>query len=356
MKNDLNIYKNLKVLVTGSTGFKGSWLCFWLNLLQAKVVGVGLKPEKDSIIFKKLKLEKKIKQYYLNIVDFKKLNKIIKKEKPDIIFHLAAQSIVSESYIDPLKTINFNVVGSSNILESCRINKVKNLVYITSDKCYLNDNKKNSYKENDRLGGKDVYSSSKAASEIIFFSYHKSFFNKNKTVKYASARAGNVIGGGDMKKDRIVPDIIKSIMTKKTIFLRNPEAIRPWQHVLESLYGYLILGNFLINNKLSKNKIPNWNFGPNSSNYKNVLSLTKKIIFNWNLKNKVIKIKKENFHESSILKLNNQKAQKELKWKPKLNFNQTIKLTVDWYKALKNNDKLEKITEKQIAFFLKKRS
>ena len=356
MKNDLNIYKNLKVLVTGSTGFKGSWLCFWLNLLQAKVVGVGLKPEKDSIIFKKLKLEKKIKQYYLNIVDFKKLNKIIKKEKPDIIFHLAAQSIVSESYIDPLKTINFNVVGSSNILESCRINRVKNLVYITSDKCYLNDNRKNSYKENDRLGGKDVYSSSKAASEIIFFSYHKSFFNKNKTVKYASARAGNVIGGGDMKKDRIVPDIIKSIMTKKTIFLRNPEAIRPWQHVLESLYGYLILGNFLINNKLSKNKIPNWNFGPNSSNYKNVLSLTKKIIFNWNLKNKVIKIKKENFHESSILKLNNQKAQKELKWKPKLNFNQTIKLTVDWYKALKNNDKLEKITEKQIAFFLKKRS
>ena len=356
MKNDLNIYKNLKVLVTGSTGFKGSWLCFWLNLLQAKVVGVGLKPEKDSIIFKKLKLEKKIKQYYLNIVDFKKLNKIIKKEKPDIIFHLAAQSIVSESYIDPLKTINFNVVGSSNILESCRINKVKNLVYITSDKCYLNDNKKNSYKENDRLGGKDVYSSSKAASEIIFFSYHKSFFNKNKTVKYASARAGNVIGGGDMKKDRIVPDIVKSIMTKKSIFLRNPKAIRPWQHVLESLYGYLILGNFLINNKLSKNKIPNWNFGPNSSNYKNVLSLTKKIIFNWNLKNKVIKIKKENFHESSILKLNNQKAQKELKWKPKLNFNQTIKLTVDWYKALKNNNKLEKITENQIAFFLKKRS
>ena len=356
MKNDLNIYKKLKVLVTGSTGFKGSWLCFWLNLLEARVVGVGLKPEKDSIIFKKLKLEKKIKQYYLNIVDFKKLNKIIKKEKPDIIFHLAAQSIVSESYIDPLKTINFNVVGSSNILESCRINKVKNLVYITSDKCYLNDNRKNSYKENDRLGGKDVYSSSKAASEIIFFSYHKSFFNKNKTVKYASARAGNVIGGGDMKKDRIVPDIIKSIMTKKSIFLRNPKAIRPWQHVLESLYGYLILGNFLINNKLSKNKIPNWNFGPNSSNYKNVLSLTKKIIFNWNLKNKVIKIKKENFHESSILKLNNQKAQKELKWKPKLNFNQTIKLTVDWYKALKNNDKLEKITEKQIAFFLKKRS
>ncbi len=356
MKNDLNIYRNLKVLITGSTGFKGSWLCFWLNLLEARVVGVGLKPEKDSIIFKKLKLEKKIKQYYLNIVDFKKLNKIIKKEKPDIIFHLAAQSIVSESFIDPLKTINFNVVGSSNILESCRINKVKNLVYITSDKCYLNDNRKNSYKENDRLGGKDVYSSSKAASEIIFFSYHKSFFNKNKTVKYASARAGNVIGGGDMKKDRIVPDIIKSIMTKKSIFLRNPKAIRPWQHVLESLYGYLILGNFLINNKLSNNKIPNWNFGPNSSNYKNVLSLTKEIIFNWNLKNKVIKIKKENFHESSILKLNNQKAQKELKWKPKLNFNQTIKLTVDWYKALKNNDKLEKITEKQIAFFLKKRS
>ena len=355
MEHNFNTYKNLKVLVTGSTGFKGAWLCFWLDLLKAKVIGVGLKPEKGSIIFKKLRLPKKIKQYYFNIVDFKKLNNVIKKEKPDIIFHLAAQSIVSESFVKPLQTINFNVMGSSNILESSRINKIKNLVYITSDKCYLNDNRNKTYKENDKLGGKDVYSSSKAAAEVIFYSYHKSFLNKNKKLKYASARAGNVIGGGDMKKDRIVPDIIKSIIKKNPLFLRNPKAIRPWQHVLESLYGYLILGNFLIKGKLNKNKTPNWNFGPNLSNYKNVLSMTKKIISIWGLKKSIIKIKKVNFKESNILRLNNRKARNELKWLPKLNFEETIKLTVDWYKVLEQNGNFEKITKDQIEFFMKKK-
>jgi len=355
MKHNLDAYKNLKVLVTGSTGFKGSWLCFWLNLLNARIIGVSLKPEKGSIIFKHLKLEKKIKQYYLNITNFNKINNVIKKEKPDIIFHLAAQSIVSASFKNPLETINSNILGSANILEATRINKIKNLVYITSDKCYLNDERKKGYRENDKLGGKDIYSSSKAASEIIFQSFHKSFFNKNKKLKHATARAGNVIGGGDMKKDRIVPDIIKSIYNKKSIFLRNPTAVRPWQHVLESLYGYLILGKFLINNKLQNNKLPSWNFGPNSSNYKDVFNVTKTIISTWGLNKKIIKIKKIKFHESGLLRLNSQKANNELKWYPKLNFNETIKLTVDWYKAQKNNDNLEVITQKQIEFFVKKK-
>jgi CDP-glucose 4,6-dehydratase len=356
MKHDLNTYKKLKVLVTGSTGFKGSWLCFWLNLLNAEVIGVSLKPEKGSLIFDKLKLKSKIIQRYLDIGNFNKINNLIKKEKPDIIFHLAAQSIVSSSYKDPLQTINSNVLGSANILESTRINKIKNLVYITSDKCYLNDDRKKGYKENDKLGGKDIYSSSKAASEIIFYSYHKSFFNKNKKLKYGTARAGNVIGGGDMKKNRIVPDIVKSIYNKKSIYLRNPTAVRPWQHVLESLYGYLILGKFLINKKLPNNKLPSWNFGPDSSNYKNVFNVTKTIISTWGLKKKIIKVKKIRFNESTFLKLNSQKANNELKWHPILNFNETIKLTVDWYKALANNDNLETITQKQIEFFLKKRS
>ena len=355
MKHNLDIYKKLKVLVTGSTGFKGSWLCFWLNLLNARVIGVSLKPEKGSIIFKHLKLEKKIKQYYLNITNFNKINNVIKKEKPDIIFHLAAQSIISTSFKNPLETINSNILGSANILEATRINKIKNLVYITSDKCYLNDERKKGYKENDKLGGKDIYSSSKAASEIIFQSYHKSFFINNKKLKHATARAGNVIGGGDMKKDRIVPDIIKSIYNKKSVFLRNPTAVRPWQHVLESLYGYLILGKFLINNKLQNNKLPSWNFGPKSSNYKNVFNVTKTIISIWGLNKKIIKLKKIKFNESGFLRLNSQKANNELKWYPKLNFNETIRLTVDWYKAQKNNDNLELITQKQIEFFVKKK-
>ena len=210
----LQIYKNLKVIVTGSTGFKGSWLCFWLSALNAKVVGIAFRPEKGSVIFKKLRLDKKIKQIYLDINNFKKLNEVIKREKPDIIFHLAAQSIVSFSYLQPLTTMTTNVMGSTNILESVRVNKIKNLVYITSDKCYLNDNRKTAYFERDVLGGEDPYSISKACAELAFQTYNNSFFNNEQNLSYATTRAGNVIGGGDMKKDRIVPDVIKSLQNR----------------------------------------------------------------------------------------------------------------------------------------------
>ena len=218
MKNNnsfLKSYKNLKVLVTGSTGFKGSWLSYWLFLSGSKVVGVGLKPEEDSILFDSLKLKKKIKQYFIDIKDFDKINKIIKSEKPDIIFHLAAQSIVSTSFTNPLETFGTNIIGSTNILESSRRNKISNLVYITSDKCYLNLGKKDSVKESDLLGGLDNYSSSKASAELVFASYFDSYFKKQKRLSIGSARAGNVIGGGDFKKDRIVPDVIKSLKRKK---------------------------------------------------------------------------------------------------------------------------------------------
>ena len=174
--SNLSVYKNLKIIVTGSTGFKGAWLCFWLNLLGAKVIGIALKPEKDSILFHKLSLSKKINQIYLDINNFKKLNQVIKKEKPNIIFHLAAQSVVSESYINPISTMSTNVIGSANVLETVRINKIKNLIYITSDKCYLNDGRKTSYFENDILGGEDLYSASKACAELAFEAYYKVFY------------------------------------------------------------------------------------------------------------------------------------------------------------------------------------
>jgi len=355
MNSGLNSYKKLKILVTGSTGFKGSWLCFWLNLLGAKIIGVSLKPEKGSIIFKKLKIEKKIKQYYQDITSFNNLDKIVVKENPDLIFHLAAQSIVSQSYKDPLETINSNVIGSANILETVRKNNIKNLIYVTSDKCYLNDNRKKAYKENDKLGGDDLYSSSKAVAEIIFSSFYKSFFYKNNKIKYVTVRAGNVIGGGDMKKNRIVPDIVKSILKSKSLHIRNPKSIRPWQHVLEPIYGYLVLGNLLINKKISKKITPNWNFGPNQSNVKTVLQVVKKVFSEWKIKKKII-IKKKIFKEAKFLKLDSKKSYRELNWRPKLNFDETIKLTVDWYKALKSNKDLEKITKDQIEFFMKKKS
>ena len=350
----LQIYKNLKVIVTGSTGFKGSWLCFWLSALNAKVVGIAFRPEKGSVIFKKLKLDKKIRQIYLDINNFKKLNEVIKREKPDIVFHLAAQSIVSFSYIQPLTTMITNVIGSTNILESVRLNKIKNLVYITSDKCYLNDNRKTAYFESDVLGGEDPYSASKACAELAFQTYDKSFFNKKGKLNYATTRAGNVIGGGDMKKNRIVPDVIKSIQNKNKLIIRNPNATRPWQHVLEPLSGYLTLGCLLIDKKLPISLQPHWNFGPNNSNSKRVIQVARKIISLWGIDKKIIISKKNEFKESKLLMLSNRKAKKELNWHPRLNFEETIKLTVDWYKSFFLNRNLEVTTTEQIEYYSNK--
>ena len=350
----LKSYKNLKVLVTGSTGFKGSWLCEWLLLLGSKVIGVGLKPEKGSIIFESFKLNKKIKQYFIDIRNFSKVNSIIKKEKPDIIFHLAAQSIVSHSYSHPLETVETNILGSTNILESVRKNNISNLVYITSDKCYLNLNKLGSYKESDVLGGLDNYSSSKAGAEIIFRSFFDSYF-KNEFLSVASARAGNVIGGGDLKNNRIVPDVIKSLKNKKKILLRNPNSTRPWQHVLEPLSGYLILGHKLIERKLKSNLVPSWNFGPHKKNCKKVSEIVKLLISEWgDTKNKIIVKKNKKFHESHLLSLNINKAKKELNWQPRLTLNETIKFTVDWYKSYFLNKEVEDISQLQIDYFTKK--
>ena len=354
MSNNLQAYKNLKVVVTGSTGFKGTWLCYWLHLLNAKVVGIALKPEKDSILFKKLLLSQKIKQIYLDINNYKNLNQVIKKEKPDIIFHLAAQSVVSESYIKPIGTITTNVLGSANILEIVRINKIKNLVYITSDKCYLNDGRKTSYFEKDTLGGEDLYSASKACAELVFESYHKSFLLKNKKLAYATTRAGNVIGGGDMKKNRIVPDVIKSLKNKSPLIIRSPDSTRPWQHVLEPISGYLKLGEMLINKKLSNSIKPNWNFGPNTINCRTVINVVKEIINCWGVEKKIKIIKNKEFKEAKLLMISNHKAKKELNWSPTLDFKETIKMTVEWYKDCFFENKAEETTRKQIEYFLRK--
>ena len=350
----LKSYKNLKVLITGTTGFKGAWLANWMLMLGAKVVGIGLKPEKGSIIFSSLGLNRRIRQYFIDIKQFKKVNDIIKKEKPDIIFHLAAQSIVSFSQKNPLETFGTNVLGSVNVLESFRCNKIPNLVYITSDKCYLNLNKKGSYKETDILGGLDNYSSSKASAELAFFSYSNSYFKKNY-LSLVSARAGNVIGGGDFKTDRIVPDIIKSLKKRKRIVLRNPMSTRPWQHVLEPLSGYLTLGHKLLNKELKSNVLPSWNFGPHKKNCKKVNFITQLFINEWNDKKvKIIHNQKKQFHESKLLSLNIQKAKKELKWEPRLTLDDTIEFTVDWYKNYFSGNNIENISNYQIDNFLNK--
>ncbi len=352
--NNLNLedsYKNLKVLVTGSTGFKGSWLSYWLKKLRSKVIGVGLKPEKDNILFKSLKLEKKISQYYIDIENFEKIDNLIKKVKPDIIFHLAAQSIVSESFINPLNTIKTNTLGSANILESVKKNNIENLIFITSDKCYLNINTRRPYKEKDFLGGHDIYSSSKAAAEIIFHSYHDSFFCTKKNLKKVTARAGNVIGGGDFKANRIIPDLFRSVFNKKKLLIRNPLATRPWQHVLEPLSGYLILGKKILQNKLSNDLYPSWNFGPHKKNCKRVKEVIDSFYQELGLK-KNYKIKTNlQYKEAQLLSLDISKAKKELNWEPKLSLDECIELTTDWYVNYMSGEPLQRITEEQIEFY-----
>jgi len=345
------IFKNKIIIVTGSTGFKGSWLCFWLKKLGAKVVGIGLKPEKGSVIFKSLNLHKEIEQNYINICEFEKLNRIIKKTKPDIIFHLAAQSVVSESYYNPLFTLNTNIIGSANVLESCRINKINNLIYITSDKCYLNKEFKKGYKEEDELGGLDNYSSSKASAEIIFKSYYESYFKNFKNLSTVSARAGNVIGGGDYSEDRLIPDIYRFAKKNKKIILRNPGSVRPWQHVLEPLSGYLLLAEKLYNNKLN-NVIQNWNFGPNISNCKSVKYIANYFAKSLNLKIRIAKSNKRDFKpETSYLRLSNYKSKKILKWNPKWSLEKSLRKIIEWNKKVKILG-YKKTCEEQINNFL----
>ncbi len=350
----LSVYKNKKVLITGSTGFKGSWLSFWLKKLGANVIGIGLKPEKNSFIFHSLNLNNTIKQYYIDVRNFKELDKIVKKEKPEIIFHLAAQSVVLKSIQNPIETFEINIIGSLNVLETYKKNNINSLVFCTSDKCYENQEWVWGYREKDQLGGKDPYSASKASAEIIFSSYFRSFLNNNKYIKLGSVRAGNVIGGGDYKEDRIIPDMIKSIINNKTLILRNPKSTRPWQHVLDPLHGYLILGSNLLKNKI-KTDLPSWNFGPDIKDLYDVNYIANKFVKKWGSKIKIKRLSKYNKNESNLLQLNSEKAKLELSWKPVLLINDTLDFTYQWYYDYFINHKSAiEITNDQIDRFILK--
>jgi len=345
-------FKNKKVLITGHTGFKGSWLTQILLNFKADVIGISLPPETTPNLFTVLKQKNKIKNYFVDIRNLNKIKNIIIKEKPEIVFHLAAQALVRDSYDDPIKTYSTNTIGTINVLEAIRkTSSVKSVVVITTDKVYENNELGISFKETDSLNGHDPYSSSKAAADIATQSYIKSFFNKKQGPQVAIARAGNVIGGGDWSKDRLIPDIMYSIYEKNAqVEIRNPQAIRPWQHVLEPLFGYLTLSKGLYQKK--QNFIGAWNFGPKNESFVPVGNLTKevfKIIGKGKLKIRSEKSK----HEAEILKLNITKAKNTLKWYPILNFHKNIKLTSEWYKNYyeKTIDPI-KFTNNQIKRFL----
>ena len=330
-------FRNKKVIITGHTGFKGSWLTLCLNLLGANILGISNRYPTFPNHFKDLNINNKIKHKIFDITNLKKLKKTFKEYQPDYVFHLAAQAIVSKSFQDPISTFKSNTLGTLNVLESLRNVKKCKAVIITSDKSYKNLEIKRGYFENDMLGGNDPYSGSKGAAELIINSYIKSYFKDKKKVSIAIARAGNVIGGGDWSLDRIIPDCVKSWYQQKKIIIRNPKSTRPWQHVLDVIRGYLILAIKLKDSRIHGEA---FNFGPKNDQNKNVLELVKEIKKNWkNVRWKVkINLKLKN-KESKLLKLNSNKAKKYLNWSTALNFKESVKFTTNWYIDYKKKGK-----------------
>ena len=348
-----NIYKDKKVLVTGHTGFKGSWLSTWLLKLGAEVVGISKDIPTNPSLFEEIKISKQIKDYCEDTRELRKMVDIISGEKPDFLFHLAAQPIVSISYNDPIETITSNVLGTANILEALKISNHKcTAIIITSDKAYDNVEQIWGYKENDKMGGKDIYSGSKGAAELIIKSYYNSFFkNKESNIKLAIGRAGNVIGGGDWAKDRIVVDCMEAWSKNSSVEIRSPEATRPWQHVLEPLSGYLNLGQALFEDDTFHGEA--FNFGPRAEQNNSVSQLLKDLSKYWNFKDvddAFTVIDNIPFHEAGLLKLNCDKALSYLKWQATLKYSDTIKFTSQWYYNFYKSDKnMSVITKDQIA-------
>ena len=353
--NYLKIFKNKKIIVTGHTGFKGSWLTLWLHSLGAKVMGISKDIPTKPSHYELINLKKKVISKKIDIQNLKLLKKTFIEFKPDYVFHLAAQALVKKSYSKTLETWKTNLLGTMNVLEALKSKKFKKeivVVLITSDKAYKNVEKQEGYKESDFLGGLDPYGASKSAADIAISSYVKSFFSKkNNKIIISIARAGNVIGGGDWSNDRLLPDCIKSWLKGKKVIIRNPQATRPWQHVLEVLNGYLKLASFLKKNKKFHGQA--FNFGPQTNKNYSVIEVLKNVKKLWKISSWIIK-KDKKFFENTLLQLNSEKAKKIIKWKPILNFKDNIKLTVEWYKQYSMNKKsISKKTLEQINFYTK---
>ncbi|CEK39031.1 CDP-glucose 4,6-dehydratase [[Clostridium] sordellii VPI 9048] len=346
------VYKDKVVLVTGHTGFKGSWICMWLNMLGAKVIGYSQEPNTNPNLFDICNLEKNMVSVIGDIRDEECLYNTIKKYKPEIIFHMAAQPLVRLSYEEPKMTYETNVIGTLNLFEVVRkSNCVKSIINITTDKCYENKEWIYGYRETDSMGGYDPYSSSKACVELLTNSYRNSFFKK-QNIGIATVRAGNVIGGGDWSKDRLIPDIVKNISINNEITIRNPDAVRPWQHVLEPLSGYLWLGCLIMEDNERYGQ--GWNFGPEDSDILRVKEVLDTSIEIWNKGKYKIDLS-EQPHEAKLLKLDISKAKMDLKWKPVYNSYEAIHKTIDWYvEFYERNSDMREFTINQIKEYTKK--
>lgn len=348
-----NIYKNKKVFVTGHSGFKGSWLCLWLESMGAEITGYSLDPPSSPNHFELI--DCKVNSIYGDIRNYEDLQVAIKHSEPEIIFHLAAQSSVLYSYGHPIETLESNLMGTANLLEVCRyIPSVKAVVIVSTDKCYENKEWVWGYREDDPMGGHDPYSTSKALTELITTSYRRSFFSINKYknehhVLIASVRSGNIIGGGDWKDDRIVPDVVKAANNGLKIKIRNPKSTRPWQHVLEPIYGYFLLGQQLLEEK--KVFSGAWNFGPVDEGNRDVLYLVNEMQKYWKKISYEITADSNSLYEANLLKLDCSKASTQLNWKPVWSFAQMLEKTTSWYREYYENNRI--ISKEQLEDYIK---
>ena len=354
-----NIYKGKKVLVTGNTGFKGSWLSTWLTMLGADVYGYSIDVPTTPSMFESLDLAEHNHHVFGDIRDREKINEYIQEVRPDFIFHLAAQAIVSKSYAEPFDTITTNVIGTASVLEAIRnITWQCTCVLITSDKAYDNVEWIWGYRETDALGGKDVYSGSKGAAELVIKSYWKSFISSMDNIKLGVARAGNVIGGGDWAKDRIVVDCIKAFSNGETVEIRCPKSTRPWQHVLEPLSGYLTLGWYLATDRCENGEA--FNFGPRAEQTKTVFELTRDLAQEWGIDpDKAARITGDvPFKEATLLKLNCDKALAYLNWHSTLHYSQCVHIIAEWYKAfyIEERKDMYRLTVSQINYYMQEAS
>jgi len=353
MVNNLSVnefkdtYRGKRVIVTGDTGFKGSWLSLWLHELGADVVGYALPPERDEDHFNLIGLNKIIQHIDGDIRNAAEVKKVFDDFQPEFLFHLAAQTLVKFSYQEPKLTFDTNIGGSVNILELVRSTpSLRSVIYVTSDKCYKNKECTRGYSEDDELGGHDPYSASKAGAEIVFSAYMDSFLKARKEFGAASVRAGNVIGGGDWAMDRIVPDCIKALKAGQPIKLRSPNSTRPWQHVLDPLSGYLLLAakNYSDSGKYSGS----WNFGPKDDSIRTVNDLVKRVINIWDKDRREIGVQKGDFHETKLLHLNCDKAYKVLNWQPCWSFDRAVDETTYWYKKVNSGESALEMSKQQI--------
>ena len=348
-------YKDKTIFLTGHTGFKGSWLIFWLHQLGAKVVGYALEPKTTPSLYQAIFGDTLCKSIIGDIRDAAKLHQAMLDCRPDFVFHLAAQPLVRESYNIPAETFDVNAIGTANVLDGIRL--LKNPcagVMITTDKVYENNETGQAYKESDRLGGYDPYSASKACAEIVIDSYRKSFFNPKDYHKHqkaiASARAGNVIGGGDWAADRLIPDIVRALSENKTIQIRNPQAVRPWQHVLEPLHGYLTLGALMVQDPVKY--ADSFNFGPRSEDTLTVKEMAEMALKIWGNGNIELPVLENQPHEAGLLSLDISKAAEKLNWKPKWDAKQALEYTLEWYKKYYNDGVINTITQLQINCYI----